>query len=298
MESRNTCGMTKNKYLSVIKKYVEIHGTVFVENPNVTVVPNYVINHGILSGTELHKLLQESKLFIGLGFPYEGPAPLEAIAQGCVFINPKFNPPHNSANTKFFHGKPTLRKVTSQHPYAEDFIGEPNVRTVDIGNTDALELAIKKALVEIDDGKVGEHLPYEFTHEGMLQRVNAFTEHQDFCSSNSGSWPPILSVNITPAAAGKSCKDVCWERRQICEPAHFKHINSKTYIERFHKVACLHVEEIEEIYVPALDQRSQKCILQKDPQLFSCVGESQGVARLCPCRKFIPGQTALCTECL
>ena len=29
------------------------------------------------------------QLFIGLGFPYEGPAPLEAIAQGCVFLNPK-----------------------------------------------------------------------------------------------------------------------------------------------------------------------------------------------------------------
>ena len=26
---------------------------------------------------------------MGLGFPYEGPAPLEAIANGCFFINPK-----------------------------------------------------------------------------------------------------------------------------------------------------------------------------------------------------------------
>lgn len=29
------------------------------------------------------------QLFVGLGFPYEGPAPLEAIANGCFFINPK-----------------------------------------------------------------------------------------------------------------------------------------------------------------------------------------------------------------
>ena len=29
------------------------------------------------------------QVFIGLAFPYEGPGPLEAIAQGCVFINPK-----------------------------------------------------------------------------------------------------------------------------------------------------------------------------------------------------------------
>jgi len=53
------------------------------------------------------------QLFIGLGFPYEGPAPLEAIAQGCVFINPRFSPPHSALNTKFFSGKPTRRQVSS-----------------------------------------------------------------------------------------------------------------------------------------------------------------------------------------
>lgn len=51
------------------------------------------------------------KLFIGLGFPYEGPAPLEAIANGCIFLQPKFNPPHSSLNHDFFRGKPTSRKV-------------------------------------------------------------------------------------------------------------------------------------------------------------------------------------------
>lgn len=51
------------------------------------------------------------QIFIGLGFPYEGPAPLEAISQGCVFFNPGFNPPKSSKNTKFFQGKPTSREV-------------------------------------------------------------------------------------------------------------------------------------------------------------------------------------------
>ena len=31
---------------------------------------------------------------MGLGFPYEGPAPLEAIANGCFFINPKVSKSH------------------------------------------------------------------------------------------------------------------------------------------------------------------------------------------------------------
>lgn len=51
---------------------------------------------------------------MGLSFPYEGPAPLEAIANGCAFLNPKFTPPKSSKNTDFFKGKPTLREVRSR----------------------------------------------------------------------------------------------------------------------------------------------------------------------------------------
>ena len=51
------------------------------------------------------------QIFVGLGFPYEGPAPLEAIANGAVFLNPRFSPPHNNKNTAFFRHKPTERKV-------------------------------------------------------------------------------------------------------------------------------------------------------------------------------------------
>jgi alpha-1,3(6)-mannosylglycoprotein beta-1,6-N-acetyl-glucosaminyltransferase len=55
------------------------------------------------------------QLFVGLSFPYEGPAPLEAIANGCAFLNPKFTPPKSSKNTDFFKGKPTLREVRWRH---------------------------------------------------------------------------------------------------------------------------------------------------------------------------------------
>ena len=51
------------------------------------------------------------QLFVGLSFPYEGPAPLEAIANGCAFLNPKFTPPKSSKNADFFKGKPTMREV-------------------------------------------------------------------------------------------------------------------------------------------------------------------------------------------
>lgn len=123
------------------------------------------------------------QLFVGLSFPYEGPAPLEAIANGCAFLNPKFNPSKSSKNTDFFKGKPTLREVrgvrdlspaarpitfksfdfpnpsppplsfllcclqlTSQHPYAEVYIGRPHVWTVDIENSAEVERAIRSIL--------------------------------------------------------------------------------------------------------------------------------------------------------
>ena len=50
-------------------------------------------------------------MFVGLGFPYEGPAPLEAIANGCFFVNPKITPPINKKNSVFFRLKPTFREV-------------------------------------------------------------------------------------------------------------------------------------------------------------------------------------------
>lgn len=54
-----------------------------------------------------------------MGFPFEGPAPLEAIANGAVFINPRFPVPLSSKNHAFFRGKPTHRTLSSQHPYLE-----------------------------------------------------------------------------------------------------------------------------------------------------------------------------------
>ena len=77
---------------------------------------------------------QEVKVFVGLGFPYEGPAPLEAISHGCFFLNPKLSPPHNRFTTERMKAKPTLRSLTSQNPYTADFIGEPYVYTINIEN--------------------------------------------------------------------------------------------------------------------------------------------------------------------
>ncbi len=122
-----------------------------------------------------------------MGFPYEGPAPLEALAEGCVFFNAKLNPPHSALNTQFFEPKPTYRKVrtkkaagnaactenvyiqsglkqlkhflfalfqlASQLPYLES-IGPPNVQTLYIHDIEEVKKAVDEALKAIESGQV------------------------------------------------------------------------------------------------------------------------------------------------
>ena len=110
-------------------------------------LPEFVVNHGLLNGEQFQRLLRRTKVFVGLGFPYEGPAALEAIANGAIFLNPKFTPPLGRGNTDFFHGKPTSRNLTSQHPYAEEFIHHSAVVTVDIDDLDAVKTALQAVLL-------------------------------------------------------------------------------------------------------------------------------------------------------
>jgi len=81
--------------------------------------------------------IQRAKLFIGLGFPYEGPAPLEAISHGCFFLS-----------GDFMKVKPTLRAFTSQNPYAERFISKPHVYTLDMKDLNQVEQAMADIMKE------------------------------------------------------------------------------------------------------------------------------------------------------
>ena len=79
----------------------------------------------------------------------------------------------------------------------------------------------------------------------------------------------------------------------ICEPSHFTRINSQEVLKK-HIGPCSELKRLEDIYFPAFRPDSSQCLLQQQPMLFSCVGEHPELARLCPCRDFIEGQTAMC----
>nr|XP_023869660.1 alpha-1,6-mannosylglycoprotein 6-beta-N-acetylglucosaminyltransferase B [Salvelinus alpinus] len=325
----------KEGFLQILHRYMEVHGTVYYETQRPPEVPAYVKNHGLLPQHELQTLLRKAKLFIGFGFPYEGPAPLEAIANGCIYLQPKFHPPHSSLNHEFFRGKPTSREVSSQHPYAEQYIGRPHVMTVDYNNSQEFDAAIR----EIMNTKVEPYLPYEYTCEGMLERVHAYIQHQDFCApeapfppANSSSsklglsspaspgpqfvllpnssaltwapnantppaWPPLSSLRLLASQEGQSCVEACQRDNLVCEPALFRFVNNREAL-RGLEVQCEVVEaEVNHVF-PAFSVLRRECGLQKDPLLYSCAGLSPKYRRLCPCRDYRRGQVALCRDCL
>ena len=83
-------------------------------------------NHPGMNSTQFFGVLEGAKIFIGLGFPFEGPSPIEALQAGCYFINPIWEPPIGRSldgeNSKeyirgFFSNKPTVRQLESQVPY-------------------------------------------------------------------------------------------------------------------------------------------------------------------------------------
>ena len=74
----------------------------------------------------------------------------------------------------------SLKQLTSQHPYAEVYIGKPHVWTINVQNSSAVQEAIDE-ISRVDSPQ--PYLPYEFQCEGMLQRLNAYISNQVKISS-------------------------------------------------------------------------------------------------------------------
>ncbi|XP_047233478.1 alpha-1,6-mannosylglycoprotein 6-beta-N-acetylglucosaminyltransferase B-like isoform X3 [Girardinichthys multiradiatus] len=269
----------KSEYVEVISKELEIHGTVYQPPGQTSSLPSFVKNHGLLSQENFLQLLRRAKVFVGLGFPYEGPAPFEAISLGCVFLQPRFDPPHSSHNNDFYKGKPTTRQITSQHPYAEQFIAKPYVWTVDMTNRTDIREAVKSILKT----KVKPFTPLEFTCLGMLERVRNYITHQNFCGKSVATWPPESALRVHLGPLGESCVDVCQHSSLVCEPAFFHHLNTPDIFSRLRLGCSSTVQEVSHLF-PSYSPWGRLCGLQQEPLLFSCAGSDSSHRRLCPCR--------------
>jgi Glycosyltransferase family 18 len=92
--------------------------------------------HGFVDHQRFLRQMTGVRFVLGLGAPLDGPTALEALAHGCIFINPTINPPITIAD------KPTRRMFTSQHSFVEEYISWPHAITLDIQNKTALQDAL------------------------------------------------------------------------------------------------------------------------------------------------------------
>lgn len=156
---------------------------------------------------------------------------------------------------------------------------------------------VERAITAILNHTIKPYLPYEFTCEGMLQRVNVLIEKQDFCSP-AINWPPLSALQVVRAEAGTSCKQACRRAGTICEPTFFAYLNNATTLVN-HNISCRTSEFSDShIVFPAYNPTSEHCLFQLDPLLYSCVRSDQSLNRICPCRDYIKDQVALCNTCI
>jgi len=128
----------------------------------VSVSTSPVLNHpnfqwvGHQTPDSWRKLLLKSKFLLGLGDPLLGPSAIDAIASGCMFINP-------------IYSKPAKNGALSQHPYAADKIGPPHVCSYKIDDKNAL----KKCLILALNTNLTPYVPPDFTREAHISRVKS-----------------------------------------------------------------------------------------------------------------------------
>lgn len=56
----------KEKFLAILHRYMDIHGTVYYETQRPPEVPAFVKNHGLLPQQELQQLLRKAKVGRGI----------------------------------------------------------------------------------------------------------------------------------------------------------------------------------------------------------------------------------------
>uniref|UniRef100_H2YVW6 alpha-1,6-mannosyl-glycoprotein 6-beta-N-acetylglucosaminyltransferase n=1 Tax=Ciona savignyi TaxID=51511 RepID=H2YVW6_CIOSA len=321
-------GRNKLRFIDLVNQHFnETHATMYVNVRNkkgvemYESIPDYVINHRNLGQEEFRRLLRKARVYVGLGFPVDGPAALEAIASGVVYLNPRFANPRPVADKK-----PTNRKLTSQNPYAETRIGEPHVYTIDIRNLTHVEQVLGSIKGMPRPPPLVTH---EFTAVGFLERLHAYLENQNFCPNevqtlaNSGltwrrnkkQWPPKSVLKVKLSEKGESCTMACSRHKLVCERSLFNDVNNEKLFNTLGSNCrgvkqILPLEELEiyrrrlvygkpepPCHAPSISTFTSQCLLQTDKLLFSCAcAPPTDVQRICPCREY-GDQIALCVGC-
>ena len=140
----------REQLLQTLSNQVELHSTAtrrVIQRSN-------IIWHGHQTPESWMRLLGQSKFLIGLGDPLLGPSAIDAIAMGCVYINPTYRNP--------------VRKIhKSQHDYAANVLGSPYVCNANLDRYEEVIKCVQYALQH----ELQPFIPSDFKYEEYLKRV-------------------------------------------------------------------------------------------------------------------------------
>ncbi|ELU15898.1 hypothetical protein CAPTEDRAFT_172402 [Capitella teleta] len=290
----------KAKYFEGVKPFIsqmvqlglEVHAT----SDNDTVLPRGVHNHGILPFEQYQSLMASAKYFVGLGQPLESTAAVEALANACIFINPRFD--KNQSRLLQHMNKPTSRLLESQVTYLTEEVGPPHVYTINISNP----FEVSQMFAATKDIKVpSSYIPPVFTMNSFLQRIAITTQNQDLCVTalKRKIWPPVSALVPVYGQPNQSCSDACLSHGLMCEYSFFRDVNTaEVFSDKQLNITCPgEIKSMDGLLYPARLVFRALCALQPEPLLFSCTGRHPDIQRVCPCREFLPEQPSICKQC-
>lgn len=129
------------------------------------VLPRGVINKGTLSSAEYSDLFGDVSFSLGVGYPLTSPAPLESMAHGVAFLNPKF--PRPLKPEVIAQPVAGLFTTNTQHDPLTLLTGAPYIYGVNFQEPRTVVSAAHKAIHNPFDS----HTPDELSEEAITERV-------------------------------------------------------------------------------------------------------------------------------
>ena len=206
-------GLERNKgWLQAISKHIDIVATIDSEalesGEFADTLPDFIENRGILQASEYFDLLRSSALLIGVGQPFWGNAPLDALQQGVMTLMPSFHPSvgrcqqcvhllpgigddsdEGKAVKGRFDNMPNRIAFSSQNPYVER-LGEPDVYMLPLdahtGNLTIVQQVLARARAYFE-GRVAagqvfpSRLPEIWKPQAFVNRLSEVMQRNSLC---------------------------------------------------------------------------------------------------------------------
>jgi hypothetical protein len=206
-------GLKRNEgWLLAISNYIDIVATIDNKALNTGdftgTLPDFIDNRGLLDPVEYFDLLRSSALLIGVGEPFWGNAPLDALDNGAMVLLPTFQPPlghceqcvqHYAGQDEHsdeaiymkdrFQNTPNRLPFSSQNPYVQS-LGEPDVYTIslDAHKRNASEVQATLARVRVHFERLSatgwtfpSRLPQIWEPQAFVNRLSTILQRKGLC---------------------------------------------------------------------------------------------------------------------